>query len=454
MTSPIVRFAPSPTGRIHIGNARTALYNWLFAQQHGGKFILRFDDTDKARSKQEFADGILIDLAWLGIEPDRIERQSARFADYEVITEDLKAKGLLYPCYESGDELERKRSRSRARGLPPIYDRSALKLSPEEKDALEAEGRKPHWRFLLPNYKDDLFAIERTEIHWEDLFIGPQTVDLGSMSDPVLVREDGSWLYTLPSIIDDAAFGVTHVIRGGDHITNTGAQIAIFKALGFTPPAFGHHNLLTGSEGEGLSKRLGSLSLEGLRSAGLEAMAVASLASLIGTSDAVEPVAQMQDLAKMFDPHKVSKSPARFDVAELDGLNAKLLHALPYEAVSDRLSVPEGVDGALFWDAVQGNLEKLDDADRWAQIVASGADPLIDDEDREMVGQATALLPQEPWSHATWMDWANAVKAETGRKGKGLFMPLRKAVTGSASGPEMSKLLPLMGRDTVLARLS
>lgn len=454
MTSPIVRFAPSPTGRIHIGNARTALYNWLFAKQHGGQFILRFDDTDKARSKDEFADGILTDLAWLGIEPARIERQSARFAEYDVVTEELKAKGLLYPCYESAEELERKRSRRRARGLPPIYDRSALMLSQEEKDALEAEGRKPHWRFLLPNYKDDVAAIERTEIHWDDLFIGPQTVDLGSMSDPVLVREDGSWLYTLPSIIDDAAFGVTHVIRGGDHITNTGAQIAIFKALGFKPPAFGHHNLLTGSEGEGLSKRLGSLSLEGLRETGFEAMSVASLASLIGTSDAVEPIAEMQGLAKMFDPHKVSKSPARFDVAELESLNAKLLHVLPFEAVADRLTVPDSVDGALFWAAVQGNLQKLSDAEGWAQIVASGAEPLIDDEDRDMVNQAIALLPTEPWSQATWMEWANAVKAETGRKGKGLFMPLRKAVTGSASGPEMSKLLPLIGRDTVLGRLS
>lgn len=454
MTKTIVRFAPSPTGRIHIGNARTALYNWLFAKQQGGDFILRFDDTDQARSKVEYADGILTDLAWLGIEPARIERQSARFAEYEAITEDLKTKGLLYPCYESEEELERKRSRRRARGLPPIYDRAALRLTVEERKAFEAEGRRPHWRFLMPNYKDDVFAIERTEIHWDDLFIGPQTVDLGSMSDPVLVRADGSWLYTLPSIIDDAAFGVTHVIRGADHITNTGAQIAIFRALGFTNPGFGHHNLLTGSEGEGLSKRLGSLSLQGLREAGFEAMAVASLASLIGTSDAVEPIADMQGLAEMFDPHKVSKSPARFDVTELDSLNAKLLHALPLQSVTDRLNVPGGVDGELFWQAVQGNLAKLADAEKWAEIITSGAEPLIDDEDQEMVARAVTLLPQDPWSNATWMEWANAVKADTGRKGKGLFMPLRKAVTGSASGPEMSKLLPLIGRDTVLDRLS
>nr|WP_306266294.1 glutamate--tRNA ligase [Pararhizobium sp. IMCC3301] len=454
MTNPIVRFAPSPTGRIHIGNARTALYNWLFARQHGGSFILRFDDTDKARSKEEFATGILADMAWLGIEPARVERQSARFADYQLVTEELKAKGLLYPCYESEDELERRRARRRARGLPPIYDRSALELSDGQRQKLEAEGKQPHWRFLLPNYKDDVLSIERTEIHWDDVFRGPQTVDLGSMSDPVLVREDGSWLYTLPSIIDDAAFGISHVIRGADHITNTGAQIAIFRALGYIPPAFGHHNLLTGSEGEGLSKRLGSLSLQGLREAGFEAMAVASLASLIGTSDAVEPIPDMAGLAQRFDPQKVSKSPARFNVAELDALNAKLLHGLSYDAVADRLTVPDGVDGALFWDAISGNLEKLPDADRWAEIVRSGAKPLIDDEDRDMVSKAVGLLPQDPWSQSTWMDWANAVKSETGRKGRALFMPLRKAVTGSESGPEMTKLLPLIGRKTVLARLS
>ncbi|MBL4645791.1 MAG: glutamate--tRNA ligase, partial [Rhizobiales bacterium] len=339
MSAPIVRFAPSPTGRIHIGNARTALYNWLFAKHNGGQFVLRFDDTDKARSKEEYAVGISEDLAWLGIEPDRVEKQSARFADYQKVTDELKAKGLLYPCFETADELERRRSRQRSRGLPPIYDRSALKESDEERSELEAQGRKPHWRFLLPNYSGDVSNIERTEVHWDDVFRGEQTVDLGSMSDPVLIREDGSWLYTLPSIIDDEAFGITHVIRGADHITNTGAQIAIFNALGYTPPAFGHHNLLTGSEGEGLSKRLGSLSLQSLREDGFEAMAVSSLASLIGTSDPVEAIADIADLASRFDPLKVSKSPARFDVAELEGLNAKLIHDKPYEAIADRVSI-------------------------------------------------------------------------------------------------------------------
>lgn len=454
MTTPVVRFAPSPTGRIHIGNARTALYNWLFAKQKNGQFILRFDDTDKVRSKDEFAVGISKDLDWLGIVPDRVERQSARTDEYAAVTSELKKKGLLYPCYETEDELERKRSRRRARGLPPIYDRAALKLTEEERKEFEAEGREAHWRFLLPNYKTNVDEIERTEVHWDDLFRGPQTVDLGSMSDPVLIRADGSWLYTLPSIIDDASMGVTHVIRGGDHITNTGAQIAIFNALDYTPPAFGHHNLLTGADGEGLSKRLGSLSLEGLRETGFEAMAVASLGSLIGTSDPVEPIASIEELAKRFDPLKVSKSPARFDVSELEGLNAKLLHDMAYADVADRIQVPAGVEGAVFWDAIKGNLEKLPDAAEWAELVENGAAPLIDEEDSDVIKVAVALLPAEPWSESTWKEWADAVKAETGRKGRGLFMPLRKAATGRASGPEMTRLLPLIGRKTLLDQLA
>ncbi|MFK8033251.1 MAG: glutamate--tRNA ligase [Hyphomicrobiales bacterium] len=454
MTTPVVRFAPSPTGKIHIGNARTALYNWLFAKQNNGQFILRFDDTDKVRSKEEYAVGISRDLEWLGIAPDRIERQSARTDEYAVVTAELKRKGLLYPCYETGDELERKRSRRRARGLPPIYDRSALKLTEEERKEFEAEGREAHWRFLLPNYKSDIFEIERTEVHWDDVFRGPQTVDLGSMSDPVLIRADGSWLYTLPSIIDDASMGVTHVIRGGDHITNTGAQIAIFEALDYVPPAFGHHNLLTGADGEGLSKRLGSLSLEGLREAGFEAMAVASLGSLIGTSDAVEPIADIEELAKRFDPLKVSKSPARFDVAELESLNAKLLHDLTYPDVADRIQLPDGIDGEAFWDAIKGNLDMFSEVAEWVDLVKNGATPLIDEEDADIIVTAINLLPEEPWSEDTWKEWANAVKAETGRKGRGLFMPLRKAATGRASGPEMTKLLPLIGRKTLLDQLT
>lgn len=454
---PTVRFAPSPTGHIHIGNVRTALFNWLFAQKMGGSFILRFDDTDVERSKAEYADGIERDLAWLGVVPDRIERQSARVERYETVAEQLKAAGLLYACYETPEELDRRRKRRRARGLPPIYDRSALKLSDEERAALEAEGRTPHWRFLLPNFAQDPFEPVKTDVSWDDLCRGSQSVDLASLSDPVLVRGDGSYLYTLPSILDDIDMGVSHVIRGEDHVANTGVQIAIFKALEAIPPGFGHHNLLTTSTGEGLSKRSGALSVASLRDAGLEPMAVASLAVLIGTSEAVEPVAEMAALAEKFDLSKVSRSPAAFDPADLDGLNAKLLHHTDYDRVAERLTAlgitaDEGRARA-FWQAVCGNIAKLGEISDWWRIVEGSVEPVIDAEDAELVTAARALLPEEPWDETTWKVWTTAVKEATGRKGRGLFMPLRKALTGLEHGPELAKLLPLIGRQNTLARL-
>ena len=334
----ITRFAPSPTGYIHIGNARTALSNWLFTLQRGGKFIFRLDDTDVERSKKEYADAIGRDLEWLGIKPDAMHRQSDRFAIYQAAAEGLKAKGLLYPCYETADELERKRKLRLARKLPPVYTRDALKLSDKDRETFEAEGKRPHWRFLLPNFKDDPFKPTRTEVHWDDLVRGPQTVDLSSLSDPVLIREDGTWLYTMPSVVDDIEMGITHVIRGEDHVTNTGAQIALFRALGAEPPAFGHHNLLTTISGEGLSKRTGALSIGSLAQAGYEPMAVASLAILTGTSDSVEPEPDMASLAKKFDLSHVSKSAAKFDPAELDVLNKALVHRLDFAAVENRLA--------------------------------------------------------------------------------------------------------------------
>ncbi|KAB2860384.1 MAG: glutamate--tRNA ligase, partial [Bauldia sp.] len=353
-----VRFAPSPTGHIHIGNARTALFNWLFAKKHGGRFILRFDDTDVARSRQEYADQIQKDLHWLGIHPDVTVHQSARFATYDAAVERLKERGLLYPCWETAEELERRRRLRLARRLPPVYGREALKLTPQEKAAHEAEGRKPHWRFLLPNFSGDPFAPVRTEIHWDDLVRGSQTVDLASMSDPVLVREDGSYLYTLPSVVDDIELGISHVIRGDDHVTNTGAQIALFRALGAEPPALGHHNLLTTVSGEGLSKRTGALSIRSLAEDGIEPMAVASLAVLIGTSESVSAVRSMDELAARFDPAATSKSAAKFDPAELAALNRALVHAMPVAEVRDRLSALGIAGDAVepFWLAVRGNL--------------------------------------------------------------------------------------------------
>ncbi len=453
-----VRFAPSPTGHIHIGNTRTALFNWLYAKKLNGRFILRFDDTDAERSRQEYADGIARDLAWLGIEPDQTVAQSGRFDHYDAAAEKLKAAGLLYPCYETPEELERRRKIRLSRRLPPVYGREALKLTDAEKSALEAEGRRPHWRFLLPNFADDPFVTSRTEVHWDDVVRGPQTVDLASMSDPVLIRADGTYLYTLPSVVDDIDLGVTHVIRGDDHVTNTGAQIALFRALGAEPPAFGHHNLLTTVSGEGLSKRTGALSVASLRDAGIEPMAVASLAVLIGTSENVTAASSMEELATLFDPTSTSKSAARFDPAELSGLSRHLIQVMPFDDVQDRLAALgiAGDDAEAFWLAVRGNLESVAEAADWWSIVRAkpAQDAVLSEEDRIFVHEAGKLLPQEPWDAETWRVWTATVKAETGRKGRGLFMPLRIALTGREQGPELAGLLPLLGREETLARLS
>ncbi|MEX3009471.1 glutamate--tRNA ligase [Hoeflea sp. TYP-13] len=451
-----VRFAPSPTGRIHIGNARTALFNWLFAKQHHGEFILRFDDTDLARSKTEHAEAILADLQWLGIAPDTVAWQSKRFDAYAGAAERLKAAGLLYPCFESGEELERRRKLRLARRLPPIYGREALKLSAEERQALEAEGRKPHWRFLLPNYADSPFETRRTEVHWDDVVRGPQTVDLASMSDPVLIREDGTYLYTLPSVVDDIEMAVSHIIRGDDHVTNTGAQIALFRALGSEAPAFGHHNLLTSVTGEGLSKRSNALSIGSLRDDGYEPMAINSLAVLIGTSESVAAMASMEALLEHFKPDFASKSAAKFDPAELTNLNRALVHELAYETVSDRLS-ELGIAGdaaEAFWLTVRKNVDFVKEAVRWWTIVEQGPDSAetLEDEDIDFVREAFSLLPPEPWDGETWSTWTAAVKAATGRKGRALFMPLRVALTGLRSGPELADLLPLIGRARTLDR--
>lgn len=442
MTSPLVRFAPSPTGYLHIGNARPALFNWLFARRHGGRFLLRYDDTDIARSKAEYADAIAEDLGWLGIVPDQVIRQSERLAIYDAAADRLRGAGRLYPCYETADELDRRRKRQLARGLPPIYDRAALKLTAEQKAAFAAEGRKPHWRFLL----------EAREVAWGDLVRGASHVDCASLSDPVLVREDGSYLYTLPSVVDDIETGVSHVIRGEDHVTNTAVQAQIFEALGASLPTFGHHNLLTTASGEGLSKRLGHLSLRGLRETGVEALAVAALATLVGTSDAVRPVASLDELAGLVELAHVSRAPAKFDEHELEALSARTLHQLPLAAVADRLAALGVPADQPFWQAVRGNLAKLDEAAQWWRVVQGPVSPVI--ADPGFATTAAGLLPAEPFDATTWKSWTQAVSAATGAKGKALFMPLRQALTGLDHGPELAALLPLIGREKALKRLA
>jgi glutamyl-tRNA synthetase len=436
----VVRFAPSPTGHIHIGNARTAIINWLFARKTGGQFVLRYDDTDVERSTEEFARGIAEDIAWLGIVPDRVEHQSKRFARYGEITGRLKAEGRLYPCYETPDELDRRRNRQRARGLPPIYDRAALKLTADERQKLERDGRRPHWRFKL----------DQRVVEWSDLIRGVQHVDTASQSDPILVREDGTWPYMLPSIIDDIDFGITHVIRGEDHVVNAAVQIEIIEALGGKAPQFAHHSMLTGADGKKLSKRLGSLSIAGMREDGLEAMAVVSQAALLGTSDNIHPCAGYEELIAGFDLGKLSRAPARFDEAELKHLNAKLLHLLPWSAVKERLDF----GSEAFWLAVRSNLERLSDSKDWHDITTKRIKPVVAPEDASFIADAARLLPPEPWDQTTWKAWTDQLKAMTGRKGKSLFMPLRLALTGLDHGPELAQLLPLIGRERALERLA
>jgi len=433
--SVVVRFAPSPTGLLHAGNARTALLNFLFAKKSGGRFILRIDDTDAARSTKEFEEAIYRDLAWLGLGHDAADRQANRLAKYSIAFYKLQASCHIYPAYETEAELERQRALLKARRLPPVYDRSSL--DPAKKAKWEAEGRKPHWRFKL----------SRSKVAWTDLIRGPVEIDTASLSDPVLVREDGAFLYTLPSVADDIDMAITHVVRGEDHVTNTAAQIEIFRALGGPEPVFAHHPLLVGAGGEALSKRLGSLSLQQLREDGFEPLAVASYLAKIGTSDAVEPRRSLADLAADFDFGKIGRAPAHFDSEELAALNAKTLHLLSYESVAARIL---GIDAAL-WDVVRPNLTKLSDAAALAALVSGPVTPVI--EDAALTARAAELLPPEPWDEATWPAWTVAVAAATGAKGKGLYHPLRLALTGRGDGPELKKLLPLIGRAKVLARL-
>ena len=444
MIKPVVRFAPSPTGRIHIGNTRTALLNYLFVKSRGGTFVLRFDDTDVERSRAEYAQSIEADLAWLGATPDLVVHQSDRTALYDVATERLKHAGVLYPCYETAEELDRRRKRMQARGLPPIYDRAALKLTAADKAVLEAEGRRPHWRFKL----------EGDTIAWDDLVRGPSHIDCASLSDPVLVREDGTYLYTLPSVVDDIELGITDVIRGEDHVTNTAVQIQLFKALAGPVPDFGHHNLLMTASGEGLSKRTGALSVTSLRENGIEALAVAALAVLTGSSAAIRPVTSLDELMADVDLGHLSRTPAKFDEAELYALSAKTLHHLPFDAVRKRLE-DLGVAATIapdFWVAVQGNIERFSDVALWWLVVAGVVEPLV--EDRGFLDLARRHLPETPWTLDTWSTWTGELKQASGRKGKTLYHPLRLALTGRETGPDLKHLLPLIGRVKASARLA
>jgi glutamyl-tRNA synthetase len=436
----VTRFAPSPTGRLHVGNIRTALHNWLWAKKHGGRFILRFDDTDAERSREEHVDAIRADLAWLGLGADAEERQSARFGAYEAALARLAAAGRAYPAYESAQELDLKRKVQLGRGKPPVYDRAALDLSDADRARLEAGGRRPHWRFRLDH---------DAAIAWDDLIRGPQQLDPALLSDPVIRRADGSWLYMLPSAVDDIDLGITHVVRGEDHVTNTGLQLQMFAALGAAPPVFAHEALLTGSEGK-LAKRLGSTGVEAMREAGIEPAALVAKLARIGTSLPVEPYADPAPLIASFDFATFGRAPARFDMAELAALNARIVHQLDFAAVADRL--PAGMDAAD-WQALRPNLKLVAEAADWWDILHGHIEQDAVAEDRDFLAAAASVAAAIDWSAEPWLQLTTRLKAETGRAGKSLFHPLRRALTGRDSGPEMVALLPLVGRDEAVSRL-
>ena len=436
----LTRFAPSPTGRLHVGNIRTALHNWLWAKKNGGRFVLRIDDTDAERSEERFVESIRSDLDWLGMTPDGEERQSARFTIYEARFADLVAAGRIYPAYETAQELELKRKILLGRGLPPVYDRAALALTDAARAQLEADGVKPHWRFKL-----DHDAM----IEWTDLIRGPQHFDPKTMSDPVVRRADGSWLYMLPSAIDDAEMEVSHVVRGEDHVSNTALQLQMFAAMDAPAPAFAHEALLVGSEGK-LSKRLGSVGVDAFREAGIEPEAVRALLARIGTSDPVEPLVDTAALIETFDFARFGRAPARFDEAELAAVNTRIVHQLPFAAVANRL--PGGMD-ATAWEAIRPNLTIVAEAADWWHVVEGPIAVETLSEDRDFLARAHAIAAEIDWAGDPWHALTARLKEETGRKGKALFLPLRRALTGRDHGPDMAALLPLIGRARALERL-
>jgi glutamyl-tRNA synthetase len=434
----VTRFAPSPTGYIHIGNLRTALMNYLIARKSGGQFILRLDDTDQERSKQEYADGIMQDLDWLGLHWDRLEKQSLRMDRYRAVADDLRAAGRFYECFETPVELDLKRKKQLNMGKPPVYDRASLRLTDAGKEKTRAEGRQGYWRFLL----------DQKRIEWQDGILGPISIDAASVSDPVLIRADGQVLYTFASSVDDVDMGVTAIVRGADHVTNTATQIQIMQAMGAAPPAFAHHSLLTGPGGEALSKRLGTLSLRDLRARGVEPMALLSLMARLGSSKPVELFGSLEELTAGFDLGSFGSAPTKFDAEDLFPLTRAYLARRPYSEVTEdiaKIGVPAEL-GESFWAAMKGNITVMGDLGEWWFIFRDGPKVAMDDEDREFVNEALEMLPPMPFTPLTWGEWTARVRDKTGRKGAALFKPLRRALTGSDTGPEMAQVMPLLQR--------
>jgi len=445
MSAVKVRFAPSPTGYLHVGNCRTALMNWLFAKKMGGTFLLRFDDTDQERSHHVYETAILKDMAWLGLTHDEMARQSERLEAYAKAAQKLKDIGRLYPCYETAEELSLKRKRQLGQGLPPIYDRKAMTLTDAEKSALEARGLKPHWRFQLRS----------APIVWEDMVRGPVRFEGANLSDPILIREDGCPVYTLASVVDDIDFHITHILRAEDHVANTAIQIQLFEALGkdCSTLHFAHPPLITNQEGGGLSKRLGSLSIGDLRESHILPQAINDLLGRLGTSLPIQPFFDIEPLIADFSFEAFSRSTPKFSITELETLNKKLLHTLPWEKIQPHLgSWPFMTD--VLWEGIKTDLTSLKDLNHWQEILMGETKPVVDDEDRDFIEVALQTFPQNGWDQDPWALWMEALKPKTDRKGKTFFMPLRLALTGESHGPELATLLKIMGAAKAKERLS
>lgn len=439
MSSPLVRFAPSPTGHLHVGNMRTALVNYLFARANDGRFMLRIDDTDDERSEAVFEESICYDLKWMGMHWDCEDRQSARIDTYHAGLKKLIESGRAYPCFETPEELSLKRKSQLSAGRPPIYDRGALKLSQDEIESRIAAGETPHYRFML----------HHETVTWQDMVRGEQSIQMSSLSDPVILRADGRFIYTLASVIDDGDHKITHILRGEDHTTNSAAQYQLFEALGYPVPEMGHFALLAGADGEGLSKRIGSLSIGSLRDEGIEAMAIASLLARLGTSDPVEIQTDMNALVAGFDISRFGRATPRFDPEQLRQINGKVLAEMPYDYIKDRL---DGISvSAELWDAVKGNINQLDELSDWFNVCYAPIAPVISD--KTVLAAAITCLPDGELTTDSWGQWAKAIMDATGLKGKAVFMPLRQALTGRDKGPDMASLLPLIDRDRIIPRL-
>ena len=435
------RFAPSPTGLLHLGNIRTALINWLYARTNNGKFILRIDDTDLERSKDEYASKIKYDLEWLGIDFDETFNQSSRFEVYKARFDILVDQGRVYPCYETPEELERKRKLQMASGGKPVYDRSALSLTDQQKKEFEGEGRKPHWRFLMNSKR----------VQWDDILKGQVDIDLLSLSDPVVYREDGVPLYTFSSVVDDIDFNITNVIRGDDHTSNTAVQIELINAMDTNKIVFAHHALLTASSGDKLSKRDNVISIESFREKNIDPLSILSLLATIGTSTSIELKSNMSQIIEEFRIKTISTSPGKIEIDLLNALNKKIVQKYEFSEIKDRLFKVDERINEKFWNTVKGNLETVENIQSWTDIVFNSDS--IEPNDKEFIKTALKVMPPDPWSDETWDEWTGKVKELTGRKGKELFLPLREAFTGLSHGPEMKKLIQLLGRDKILERV-